>query len=1333
MFSISPSPSLSPTHSLSPIPSPLPDSLCDLSHSPHSFIDDAPLIYYPLISHLHHPQLPCLSAIADYSRPHVASALAFWLNSQRDHGRAKAVLVITRTDATARVWMDALRRHLDGVSVTSLSTAKKSVAQVQRLLSCMVNPGVFVATEHSMNGEAMATMRKAMEGNPHSINWELCVSDTVRADAINVEWGPMRMVADGVVERGLLLACKGDRRPGGLREKDLERFVRDQMGKDGKVWWTREEVEENSILDGNCEPGSNWEEDGTMKRSDPLRDSDEDEDEDDGRNVEMELDPTSPEPPPASNRRQKRVVRKETSRKKELLAGQYCGIKSENEDGMVGDIRREDDTGGVTSGGGNGGRRESFGYRTDTDEPSDNGTDIRMALEGPAKQGRGAGHQKYNEPISTDSSVGANHKEEPELDTRCGPKIFENSSDPIAPLPPVSDVTAKRYAAHNPCDHSAGELSGDIIRVTELSPADSGGGTRYDSTRKGRRRGGRTVFNDSIEVDEPLRSRSGSRANNRERLQGPRSGMREKSDDSSFRNSMHTALQPIGARRGDAYKRGMHSIRSIFDELTDSGEESPSEDSDPSPIRSCSGTSQAGPRSWVGQKDQQGFGNSSERDEPMLSREEVGTKYEYQHMRVKREDSQRVGDRSNASKRGIHSIRSIFDELSDNDEELPNCSGTGSKGKEVRGHVNHDMCKMFHKLSGKNKAVGIRSGSGINRDGPRSWVRQKDQQGFGNSADRDEPMHSGEDVGTKYEYQHMGVKSEDSQRVGGPVDREGSHLRGEWPFKRKDFDSRGKEPEMRREKVDQNTAPESFGHGDLLRKLGRERGSSSRMNGQRAREEGQYALDSDGEPSPGALNTLRRPRSKSPMDGEELRTVSEGKGSRESGIQAIREGASHVGRETAKSRRCKANGGERGNGGNGLKSGVFKMRGLQNNTNASGLEWHKPTSDGRGNRGEKGKGHKGREYGDDHVATPSPPNRERSEEVVGLLRSNRINRPNATVDAGKKREGNSWRDYGSDHVSPASPPRRKRSEDILDIFSLDRRSCPKETVAGRRRNYGSDGRSPSFDRERETEPSRVTISERLKGSAVVNGGTKDGREKPKNFRNGEGVGRPTKEKERRHSSMARRSTGKGRDFGKSERMRTEKQGQESRAGESSGSRRRLFTFGDIPERKRCGSGMKKSFGGKGRDVVVCLDGTFSGKKNEVDGGTSESETEQKKGRRESRGRVNVDKRKGKRRGVRDESRREKGGRVKKARTGGARGKKRLEGLQKLRYEAIFGKGQRLEWKGKTDEALKCYLECVNIGGEDDKLVDRVMTLAAGSRGSRERGQRRESDVIVLSD
>lgn len=1207
--------------------------------------------------------------------------------------------------------MHALQRYLDDILVTCLSTTKKSVTQVQRLLSARLNPGVIVAAERSMNSDVMAVMRKAMERNPHSIKWELCISDTVRTESINVECRPMRMVADGVVERGLILACQGEQRGAAVREEHLQKFVEEEIGNNGKVWWTREELEDKSTCESDDAPSGASCETRKVKDSERLCGPDRNEDEEDLRYVGMDSDYRTPTPLLALNRRQHCAVPQKPRRQNDSPAGRSSCFRFESEAAgeLVGDIPCEDGTGGGTSGEVTDPRDDIAPCHGRLKQRGDLENDSRKAGKAPLKLETGdkrngdihpwdmsCGLINNSDPNRSDGKLlrqgslkveGAREKAEGPLQTSCKdgitnprPKIFPDHGV-LGPATLPSCGNSKNVSAEDNCvptdnfsagsrDRAKAETANIYYKVKEEESDRENSSGVEDSLRVGKLPGpNKRLYQDfkfgedSADADwrdsgicKTAHTQTDSHSKIRIVRKEPEHGSTMPDQGRGCAGGQSVYVKDASTRdtladQNSHLHRGRGRSRQSFEYGTDLDEPF---DGSPS-IRMTSKE----PAKRGGSAGHKKFDDHIDEDEPMLTGSSVGADIKKGPKRVRR--------------RGRQSFESSTDLIA----PLPAGSHTRTTGDGSHTPRNHGAGKIIDNIARGSELSSIGSGTGTKHDHPPRASKLGGRRSvFDDSNDVDEPYPS-----------RPGSRTNCREPCTGP--RLGA---------RKISD----------DSSDRNETNTAFP------RVGSNRGNISKRGIRPGRSIFDDLTDVDQElPNGSATGTkreelvgqvkhvVRNTFDELSDDGERLQSGS-GSGTsrggssshvRRTGRQSFGNSADHD--EPLHAWSKKENGRENGDDGNGFKRGLSKVRGLQDDLKESDLERRRPTSEGRRNGNEN-------------------------------------------------EEENRGSGYEDDDVTPLTSSKRKKSEESMDVVRVNRKGSSGATVVRRKRNYGGDERSALFAKEQVAKPRRVTITGRGRGRKGEKGVKKEGREKRKMRQIGKSQGKHSLERERWRESMAKRSTGKGRDLEETERIRREKQGQDAGGEESSECRRRLSELRKVSEAEKQMGGKKKEGGGNRWDEVVCLDGTFSGKKNEVNGGTSADEGNQKKGRRESGGRVEMvrSRRKGRGPGARDESRREKEGRVKKKRSGGTKVKSRLEGVQQLRYEGLFSKGRRLEWKGKVDEALKCYLECVNIGGEeDDRLVDRVMSLAAvKAAGCRRGGERekmarepKESTVVVISD
>eukprot|EP00177_Eucheuma_denticulatum_P003217 GFKZ01005809.1.p1 GENE.GFKZ01005809.1~~GFKZ01005809.1.p1 ORF type:complete len:1489 (+),score=232.64 GFKZ01005809.1:100-4566(+) len=1442
-----PSPSSMLTTTLSPSPSctPPPDYLFDLPTPLQSALDAIPAIYHPIVSHLRHPQLPLLSAIAEYSRPHLASALAYWLNSQRAQGNARAVLIVTRSDATARVWMELLEQHLDEILVTRLSSAKKNFTLVQRLLSGMVYPGVFVAAERTMKVEVIAAMRKAMEENPHGIKWELCVSDTIKEETVHVEWGPMRMVADGEGNRGLILVCEGENKNGVLQKGVFENFVKKELGGSGKVWWRRSEVEKNGTWKDNDGAGGKQEKAPSRKQREYLSISEEHDAYEDVGEAGMKLEEEDVQLIPIRGRGHITAARKTPGRENESNAprDQHVGLER-------GDINSEDEARGIITSRG----ADSFNglvrrhtrlnpnedreneWLTEGHSPSElmktaNGMqDGQPDNENTRPIGREAtnrpyrGIERHGSGKLRGTTVNAGRRMPGgSKDEQKGrrPKVFLDNcildssralstgrsrglgAGEILPLRGAIVVTDRREAGRDKANY-VGECTKQerdnqdcliveqpaIIsklpvarkrriqysKLEEDNPDTDWGSSSIQNAGRRQIHSHRKEQNESKNPDKgcvtrglegervgrhwndatdgvvptnlPTRSTlvsegEGSRRHNSRR--GIDNDKRQKYVEGTWRNKgvegenfdnwpfideQLSASLNVGTKRREEPKRARRGRRrssekkvnhdrqmEMFTYAKPTAEEATnrrnSVDSDsfdgcllfeePSSTGLTAGArNEDAPRTRRGRVRRKILDDSDLDDSSLgsprfetstgpadgLRDAELGTCYDIADPNepiaaVTPADA----EHGTAPKRGYRSTRKIFDDLLETHEPPLNDSSTQSNHKEAPEQVKRP--KVFDDPIVANEKSGTRLGGATNRNGSLSRARREGRQSTGNSNDLSEAWCLSHDSRVNFTFDDMRDKDGTSKISDDLVDTDDYYPQKVSPTKVPSVKKPTKNARGGRTNVFESSTGDSFGHTDILEMMQRERERISRMTKQREREERRRKRENGLGAEFGGSHAQTRSRAKTFISDELLKNVLEEDENHSSRAEMMENDVAQSRREMAKSRRTREN---RRGGGDveiGLRSGGYRVCDLRIDPDESDVDWYTPNS---------GSG----------------------------------------IEWDAQGEESGWSDEAH-FVTPLSSPKRIQGEGQARRLSLGQMNGAGSRVGGRKREYEESRWGTLF----------VGGQVRLPGGGPVTGwvgelnylpGERGKKEMRRMSWGGEGQMKPSDSREKRRRSMPGRSSSKGVDAIEIERVRRERQRRNLRGEELLGIRRGMVGFGDVSVAQMGGRGKVVEGGVRRSDVVVCLDGTYSGGRNEVDGRRSVGESNTRRDRRGSGGRTAVDgsKRKSGERGVRQGSWRDNGGRVRKVRTGGAAQRKSLEDEDKgTSNEMESRRGRRVESKAERAEALKWFMELANNDKETDggRLADRVSPLGkVKGRRARRGGRNREAqdkDVIEL--
>lgn len=189
----------------------------------------------PLVSWLR--SAPAVTVVLGQTRRTMAKALAHYLNVRRAEDRASCVLLISSTDATAKVWQNALCPSLDNtldINVSTFFMAKNARKATIKDLSALRRPGLIIASEKGLRlpevKPGMSLLAEALERNPHDLKWVLVVSDIVRPDDLHDDLCPLRILANRQAEQAVVLVCKDDEKEKqGRKKKDNN--VRDVVNK----------------------------------------------------------------------------------------------------------------------------------------------------------------------------------------------------------------------------------------------------------------------------------------------------------------------------------------------------------------------------------------------------------------------------------------------------------------------------------------------------------------------------------------------------------------------------------------------------------------------------------------------------------------------------------------------------------------------------------------------------------------------------------------------------------------------------------------------------------------------------------------------------------------------------------------------------------------------------------------------------------------------------------------------------------------------------------------------------------------------------------------------
>lgn len=227
----------------------------------------------PLVSWLR--SAPAVTVALGQTRRTMAKALAHYLNVCRAQDKANCVLLVSSSDATAKVWQNALCPSLDNtldINVSTFFMAKNHRKATIKNLSALRRPGLIIASEKGLRSPevkpGMSLLSEALGRNPHGLKWDLVISDMVKPDDLHDDLCPLRILANHQTAQALVVVCKDDiKEKQGAKKKDnnvnqvvnkkvIHEFLRRQLIRfDEKdrdietVWCTPNSLKERAAID----------------------------------------------------------------------------------------------------------------------------------------------------------------------------------------------------------------------------------------------------------------------------------------------------------------------------------------------------------------------------------------------------------------------------------------------------------------------------------------------------------------------------------------------------------------------------------------------------------------------------------------------------------------------------------------------------------------------------------------------------------------------------------------------------------------------------------------------------------------------------------------------------------------------------------------------------------------------------------------------------------------------------------------------------------------------------------------------------------------------------
>lgn len=220
------------------------DEECGLKPAREAALEDVDHHLLPLVTRMLH--IP-LGVVSGFERMDVAKAFAQLANVLRATGGARAILLIAKTKATAKLWYTQFLETLDEVHV-HMCTTKTEMQKVTQTLSTVQYPGVIVAAKTTLKGNGTALLWEAIRESRVVRRWDAVVSEVVTGTNMNVLPSPFRLLRDQQTEKALAVLVADDDKTPALTRQDVAKFavsapsLSEEEKKDSSFWLSRNRV-----------------------------------------------------------------------------------------------------------------------------------------------------------------------------------------------------------------------------------------------------------------------------------------------------------------------------------------------------------------------------------------------------------------------------------------------------------------------------------------------------------------------------------------------------------------------------------------------------------------------------------------------------------------------------------------------------------------------------------------------------------------------------------------------------------------------------------------------------------------------------------------------------------------------------------------------------------------------------------------------------------------------------------------------------------------------------------------------------------------------------------